>query len=484
MSFKKFFNCREFSDCQLVVLAEKNDDAKQTSSTFDTTECNSNKRRKLEKEFEISLKNKIKAESNVEDESIVYDEVERLHIHSLLFCSKSEYFHSRLSEELHNKVIKVVIERSQVKFFVKLIEILYDDSLIQSLAMLETLQILKLAQNYQCQQIEDLLSKHLCYCKVHSIESINEQISVVKRESSTMLSKSFVEFLKEKFCPLEKVFGYLLQDFLKMTHATLMFFLENITAGIARCEENAVSLVMHWIHNNPNCSIISMIKLFELCRFNDVSIEYIINIFRPFVKNMKDTQLNEFYIEVLEYHSCKRSERCIPDFSKFFLSAKPSRTLNFARDHEVILFFQPIKTSKNKLIESSSPDRSDDERTNSFSMQSGEMFDTVFASGNIFIFSEGYQVRFKAGINIDKIQRKELQVQLFVENIQEKLNCQIDFTMLYSIASHSVSWNFSPWSQVLYQIESPRQAAWKTVSLIADHSMIHVVGFYLWCYLI
>ena len=483
MSFKKFFNCHEFSDCQLVVLTEHNDSAKQTSSTFDMTECNSNKRRKLEKEFENNLKNKVKAETNVEDENIVYDEVERLYIHSLLFCSKSEYFHRRLSEELPAKVIKVAIERSQVKFFVKLIEILYDDSLIQSLAMLETLQILKLAQNYQCQQIEDLLSKHLCYCKVHSIESINEQMSIVKRESNALLRKSFVEFLKEKFCPLEKVFGYLLQDFLKMTHTTLMFFLENITTGIARCEENAVSLVMHWINNTPNCSIISMIKLFELCRFNDISIEYIMNVFRPFVKNFKDYQLNEFYIEVLEYHSCKRSERYVPDFLKFFLSTKPSRTLNFARDHDVMLFFQPIKTSKNELNESGSPDRSDDKITSSFSMQSEEMFDTVFGSDDIFIFSEGYQLRFKAGINITKIQRKELQVQLIVENIQEISNCQLNFTMLYSIASHSVSWNFSPWSQVQYQIESSRQAAWKTVSLIADHSMIHIVGFYLWCYL-
>ena len=98
------------------------------------------------------------------------------------------------------------------------------------------------------------------------------------------------------------------------------------------------------------------------------------------------------------------------------------------------------------------------------------------------MFVRGYQLSLNAGV-VEVNDNRELRVQLVVENLNRMPHSKLRFSMLYAIASPSVSDSFSPWNHCTFLVKSLEKNAWCLISYIAEHSLIHDTGFYLKCYI-
>ena len=523
LSLVRFFNCHDLSDCTLEITElsgnDKNNNCTMESDLveepshsdehtasdqpralikkeqinykdengIDLVDCkkieqHSAKRQKLEQclsMFEQQAKDTgfppSTATSNNPKKTILF-------IHSLLFCSNSEYFQKLLMSAMRPKNIQLRLRKGETENFIKLVKLFYDSSPIQDMSLLEATQILKFANQFECSGVGKRLLDHISYSRIRSVDILNQCVHVFNGISSSsasssqqqqqssqkelldvvyQLKKACVTFLKFTFCPMEKVFGTVLTDFLELSLDSLLFYLNFVTSGIAVSEETVVALCLYWAQHSPHLKyeqrVSTAMTVLEHCwiehlngtgfLMNALSLEH------PFLSKSK--KFLDFYIYALEYLSCGGDKSSyFPDQLK-----RLDRKRNFAFDHDAMLCFVP----RDSLA--------------SVEHRSGLLLELRTDHPNVF-FVQGYQIHLSAAVFASG-KNRELKVKVRVSNLTRFPHSPLFFSLLYAIASPSVSENFSPWSHCAFKIDSAEDHAWGLISLIAEHSKITETGFYL-----
>ena len=394
-----------------------------------------------------------------------------LFIHSLLFCSNSEYFQKLLMSSIRPKNIQLHLRQGETENFIKLVKLFYDSSPIQDMSLLEATQILKFANQFECSGVGKRLLEHISCSRIRSVDILNQCVSVFNEICSSHNQKELVEvvvqlkkacigFLKTTFCPMEKVFGPTLMDFLELSFDSLLFLLNFITSGIAVCEETVVTLCLYWAqhtrylkHEQRPSTAMTVLEHCWIEHMNGTTfLMNALSLEHPFLSKSK--KFLDFYIYALEYLSCGDKPSYFPDQMK-----RLDRKRNFAFDHDAMLCFIPRKLSSNAERD---PDMLLELRTD---------------HKNVF-FVQGYQVHLSSAIFLNGNNR-ELKVKVRVSNLTRYPHSPLFFSLLYAIASPSVSESFSPWSHCAFKVDSNEDHAWGLISLIAEHSKITETGFYL-----
>lgn len=473
ISLVRFFNSYDLSDCTLEINEVDRDTYEQHGllDRADIKKEDSYQQRGIKSDEQLSGRKRKLENCSVlrnTDGASKKNETTKtiLFIHSLLFCSNSEYFQKVLMNGSRQQNLKVVLQHGETEHFIRLMKLFYDDRLIYELSLLETSEILKFAKRFKCVNIMKKLLRHISSCKITSTSLLNQTIDVyydsLNRDNMHLedvlrqLKRSCVGYLKTTFCPLEKVFGPLLDDFLTLSQPCLLFFLQVIDSGMAVSENTVVGLVLYWIEHNmsKNVSFVSAIELLSSCRFEFVNIFYIMDVLCSY------REFNQFYIKTLERHLCADKARYYSDFPD-----RNNRNRNFAFDHEVLLYFYP----KGEIHLKSEH-------------QKDRLLQEMFTLQHNAVFVQGYQLNFSAATFISNGKR-ELKVNVAVNNVTRIPHSRLVFSMLYSIASPSVSEEFSPWNHCTFVVDSNTMSCWSVISLIADHSLISETGFYLKFYM-
>ena len=398
-----------------------------------------------------------------------------LFIHSLLFCSNSEYFQKLLMSSIRPKNIQLHLRKGETENFIKLVKLFYDSSPIQEMTLLEATQILKFANQFECSGVGKRLLEHISCSCIRSVDILNQCVSVFNgicsspnqkevAEVVVQLKKACIGFLKTTFCPMEKVFGPTLMDFLDLSFDSLLFFLNFIKSGIAVSEETVVTLCLYWAQHTRYLKheqrASTAMTVLEHCWIEHMSgttfLMNALSLEHPFLSKSK--KFLDFYIYALEYLSCGDKPSYFPDQIK-----KLDRKRNFAFDHDAMLCFIPRKLPSNA------------ER------DSDMLLELRTDHKNIF-FVQGYQVHLSAAIFLNG-KNRELKVKVRVSNLTRYPHSPLFFSLLYAIASPSVSESFSPWSHCAFKVDSNEDHAWGLISLIAEHSKITETGFYLKFYI-
>lgn len=492
-SLVRFFNCHDLSDCTLEIT----EDPPNSNGAVVAIKESQNAQVKNENNLEGSLVNLIDCKRGVTEEHCakrqkleeclsMFDQTKEnnpkktiLFIHSLLFCSNSEYFQKILMVSVRPKNIQLFLKPGETEFFIKLVKLFYDPTPITSMTLLECTQILKYANRFQCANVSKKLLDHISHSKIPSTDILNQCVIVFKEISANeskelseivvQLKKSCVLFLKETFCPVEKVFGPLLKMFLQLNLDAIIFMLDYLHNGIAVSEETVISLVLFWAKHTKslkteNRADVAM-AILEHCWIEHLNgTSFVMDtlcLSHPFLS--KSNKFFEFYMYTLEYLACKDKSSYFPDHPQ-----RLDRKRNFAYDHEVYLFFSPKK---------SSPSHSAVYKTSNSMILELETLDK-----NLF-FVQGYMVRISAAIFNNNENTRELKLKLKVLNLHRTQHSNLYFSLLYAIASPSVSETFSPWSHCTLKVESTEDHAWALISLIAEHSKISNTGFCLKFYL-
>jgi len=512
LSLVRFFNCHDLSDCTLEIteLTSFHDSsldvnlcnissivethkpalvktiiktegvAAKDENGIDLMNCkkveqHSAKRQKLEQCLSIFEQVKENPSTNSNNNNTNSPKKTILFIHSLLFCSNSEYFQKLLMSAMRPKNIQLHLRKGETENFIKLVKLFYDPTPINSMSLLEATQILKFANQFECCGVSRRLLDHISCSKIRNVDVLNQCVSVFNGISSDshdqkdlmevviQLKKTCTAYLKQHFCPMEKVFGPTLADFLTLSLDSLLFLLNYVTSGVAVCEETVVSLSMYWSQNTKSLKseqrVSTAMIVLEHCWIEHLSgTSFVMNTLslnHNFLS--KSQKFLEFYIYALEYLSCNDKPSYFPEQRK-----RLDRKRNFAYDHDALLCFTPC------------------------SVPSGEknanvLLELQTCEKNLF-FVQGYQIRLSAAVFLNEKSR-ELKIKIRIRNLSRFPHAPLFFSLLYSIASPSVSDSFSPWSHCPVKIESEENEAWGLISLIAEHSKINETGFYMKFYL-
>lgn len=502
LSMVRFFNSYDLSDCTLEIIEEgpgdevKNEKASMLSSVLIKTESEnhssgevfSNNNQLDEKLVDASnglshspsKKQKLDSLfSAASDEEITKNNKTVLYIHSLLFCSNSEYFQKLLMSQSRQQNVRMYLKPGETSYFIKLIKLFYDDSQIVNMPLIDTVYVLKFAKRFTCINLTTKLLDHISTCKISSVSTLNQSIQIfydlLELECDNMheliirMKSSCLKYLKSNFCPVEKIFGPLLYDFMKLSYDSLYFFLDNVDAGMAVTEDNVIAFVMHWIvgtnlYTTEKKSALA-VKLLNKCRVEYSSTPFIMDVLsNPDSIISTSIDYHEYYVKSLEYLITPEPSIFFPDHQK-----RANRTRNFALDHEVLLFFAPEKVVGG---EDENPTTTDDEK----------MLTSLSTEQPNVIFVRGYELGLTAGV-FQTEKDKELRVQFTVNNVNRFPHSKLYFSMLYAVNSPSVSEFFSPWNHCTIAVDSSEKTSWVMVSLIAEHSLIKETGFYLKFYI-
>ena len=513
LSLVRFFNCHDLSDCTLEITEQSSagsgkeqdqvdcDSDKESNQLMplrtvikaesvnhkdengiDLVDCkkleqHSAKRQKLEQCLSIFEQAKDSTTGAINNKNNKNSKKTILFIHSLLFCSNSEYFQKLLMSSLRPKNIQLHLQKGETENFIKLVKLFYDSSPIQDMSLLEATKILKFANQFECSGVSKRLLEHISCSRIRSIAILNQCVSVFNEICSShnqkelvevviQLKKACVGFLKTMFCPMEKVFGPTLTDFLELSFDSLMFLLNFVTNGIAVSEETVVTLCLYWAqhtrylkHEQRASMAMTVLEHCWIEHMNGTTfLMNALSLEHPFLSKSK--KFLDFYIYALEYLSCNDKPSYFPDQLK-----RLDRKRNFALDHDAMLCFTPRKVSS-----TASPKYHPD-----------MLLELRTDHKNVF-FVQGYQVHLSAAIFMNG-KNRELKVKARVSNLTRYPHSPLFFSLLYAIASPSVSENFSPWSHCAFKVDSADNHAWGLISLIAEHSKITETGFYLKFYI-
>ena len=391
-----------------------------------------------------------------------------LYIHSLLFCSNSGYFQKLLMSSSREKNVRIYLRHGETAYFVKLIRLFYDDSEISTMPLIDTVHVLKIAKRYTCLNLTSKLLDHISNCNISYVRTLNQSIEIyydlLNYDSDDMddlivrIKRSCLKYLKLLFCPIEKVFGPLLSDFLNLTYDAVYFFLDNVDVGMAVTEDNIVGLIMHWIVRNELYSREKRsdfaVKLLDRCRVEHTSRTFILDVLsRPHAVIASCPDFPDFYLRWTEHHLTPDPAVYFPDTFR-----RNKRTRNFAYDHEVMLYFAPQGGSADSMLTALETEEPN------------------------VVFVRGYELTLSSGV-FQMNKEKELRVQFTVLNVDRVPHSCLYFSMLYAVNSPSVSEHFSPWNHCTVAIDATQTRNWVMVSLIAEHSLITETGFYLKFYI-